>query len=152
MILPDHELELWATGDVTPFILEHVNPASLDLTLGAEIIDLATGNEHTIKTIEIAPGMAILATSVEYIKMPDDCAGVLYLKSSMARQGLDHALAGFIDPGFFGTLTFELHSHRPIVMRAGQRIMQLVLYRLESAPERTYNGRYQGQTGPTKAR
>ncbi len=152
MLLPDHALEVWAARNVTPFNYKHINPASLDLTFGAKIIDLATDNEHIISTIEIVPGMAILATSVEYIQMPDDCAGVLYLKSSMARRGLDHALAGYVDPSFMGTLTFELHSHRPITLRAGQRIMQLVLYRLESRPTRGYDGRYQGQTGPTKAR
>jgi len=152
MILPDYRIELWAKDNVVPFNLDHVNPASLDLALGAQIVDLATGAELTIKTIEIVPGMAILATSVEYIKMPPDCAGVLYLKSSMARQGLDHALAGFVDPGFCGTLTFELHAHRPVPLTAGQRIAQLVLYRLESARVNGYNGRYQGQVGPTKAR
>ena len=152
MILPDHAIAEWATRSIIPFNHEHVNPASLDLTFGTRIVDLKTNHEYQVNFIEIVPGMAILATTIEYIKMPPDCAGVLYLKSSMARQGLDHALAGFVDPGFCGQLTLELHSHRPIVLTVGQRIIQLVLYRLESAPDNGYNGRYQGQVGPTKAR
>ncbi len=152
MILPDHAITMWGTDNVTPFYPEHVNPASLDLCFGARVIDLATGNEYEVNSIEIVPGMAILATSIEYIQMPGDCSGVLYLKSSFARRGGDHALAGYVDPGFCGQLTFELHSHRPIILTAGQRIAQLVLQRLESPPTKTYDGKYQGQTGPTKAR
>ena len=111
------------------------------------------GNKHTNpERIVLNPGDAILVCTIEYIRMPNDCAGTVYLKSSLARQGLDHALAGFVDPKFEGQLTLELHAHCPIVLTHGQRIIQLVLNRLEYKPEVTYNGKYQGQTGPTGAR
>ena len=98
------------------------------------------------------PLTAVLASTVEYITMPLDYAGVLYLKSTPARAGLDHALAGFVDCGFCGTLTLELHAHREIILVAGERLVQLVLYRMEGRPDRPYQGRYQGQEGPTEAR
>lgn len=154
MIYPDFLIHEWAKANVEPFDPECVNPASLDLRLGREFIQLrqtcawrSKGNQ-----LIIYPGNAVLATTLEYIKMPKCAAGVVYLKSSLARQGLDHALAGWIDPGFCGELTMELHTHRPITLHAGQRIIQLVLYQTYGVPDNLYNGRYQNQRGPTEAK
>ncbi len=154
MILPDYQIRTM-TGlyeMINPFNEEHVNPASYDLSFGGEVVNLTTGMELTVQSIEIAPGMAILATTIEYIRMPPTLAGVMYLKSSLARLGLDHSLAGWVDPGFRGQLTMELHAHRPVILTAGQRVAQLVFHKMEARPENLYDGKYQGQTGPTKAR
>lgn len=152
MIYIDRQLKKWAqSGGITPFVLSHINPASVDLCLGDTFVDLKLDAQVQSAQIAINPGDAILATTVEFITMPSNAVGVVYLKSSLARQGLDHVLAGFIDPGFRGQLTLELHTHRPIVLEAGQRVIQLVLYQTE-VPDRTYNGRYQDQEGPTRAR
>lgn len=153
MILPDFEIRQWAElGGLDPFNERHVNPASVDLTLGQSYIDLATGEHALTGPFLLMPGEAILATTAEYVHLPAVYAGAVYLKSSMARKGLDHALAGWVDPGFEGNLTLELHSHRPIELRPCQRIVQLVLYMMQCEPEMAYNGRYQGQRGPTMAR
>ena len=154
MILPDFKLKEWAfQGGVTPFDEECINPASIDLRVSTTLVTPLSGPVEKIgDTIRIMPGSPFLFCTIEYLIMPNDCAGVVYLKSSLARQGLDHALAGFVDPGFCGQLTLELHAHCPIVLTHGQRVIQLVLNRLESKPEIVYNGKYQGQTGPTEAR
>jgi len=154
VILPDYELRKWALWHgVVPFHEECVNPASIDLRISTTKVITLQGAEHgNPERIVLRPGDAVLVCTIEYIKMPGDCAGVVYLKSSLARQGLDHALAGFVDPGFEGNLTLELHAHCPIVLTHGQRIIQLVLSRLETEPEVVYSGKYQGQRGPTGAR
>lgn len=151
MILADYALYFWAISNVNPFDFDCINPASIDLKLGPEVVNLETDRGFGIVQLCIRPGDAYLASTLEYIKMPTNCAGVLYLKSSLARQGLDHALAGFVDPGFEGQLTMELHSHRPVTLYPGQRIVQLVLYECYE-PVRPYNGRYQGQKGPTRCK
>lgn len=154
MILPDFKIRQWAElGGLEPFNSGNINPASVDLTLGQSYIDLATGREYALTdTFLLTPGEAILATSAEYVNLPASYAGAVYLKSSMARKGLDHALAGWVDPGFEGQLTLELHSHRPIELIPYMRIVQLILYVMQMEPEVAYNGRYQGQRGPTRAR
>lgn len=155
MILVDWQLTVWAQSQqgITPFDSACINPSSIDLKLGNQFIHLSNDGEVTqTDSIIINPGDAYLATTMEYIRMPDYASGVVYLKSSLARQGLDHALAGFVDVGFCGQITMELHSHRAIELQAGQRVIQLVLYRLDAKPDNLYNGRYQNQTGPTKAR
>ena len=154
MILNDYLLRIWAEKNVEPYDPECINPASIDLKLGDKFIDLSLNKTYDILpdfVLVIRPGDAILATTLEYIKVPTSCAGVLYLKSSLARQGLDHALAGFVDPGFEGQLTMELHSHRPVTLLPHQRIVQLVLYECYE-PMYPYNGRYQGQKGPTRCK
>lgn len=156
MILPDFLISDWGRkGGISPFDLANVNPASVDLKMGQSYIDLVNGKEYTFSEIGellLQPGRAILASTAEYIKLPPHLAASVYLKSSLARQGLDHALAGWVDPGFEGQLTLELHSHRPIELTHGQRIVQLVLYSMQAEPIQSYNGRYQGQQGPTIAR
>ena len=154
MTLPDYELKYWASkGGIIPFYEECINPASVDLRISTVDVITLQGVEHTNpERIVLTPGDAILVCTIERIRMPYDCAGTVYLKSSLARQGLDHALAGFVDPGFRGQLTLELHAHCPIVLTHGQRIIQLVLHRLEAEPEVVYAGKYQDQQGPTGAR
>jgi len=158
LIWNDCKLRSWAEGGgVEPYADECVNPASIDLRLGNEWIDIKSGERYSFddaprNEITLRPGMVILATTVEYINMPSNATGVLYLKSSMARMGLDHSLAGFVDPGFCGELTMELHSHTTVKLLSGQRIAQLALSEMLEIPETLYNGRYQGQVGPTKIR
>jgi dCTP deaminase len=154
MILPDYKIREWVkSGGVHPVGPGCINPASIDLRISSEFRNLVMPEILQNKSvIDLWPSQAILATTMEYIKMPRDLAGVMYLKSSWARQGLDHALAGWVDPGFEGQLTMELHTHRPLQIRAHSRLCQLVLYRLESAVENPYSGRYQGQRGPTEAK
>lgn len=153
MIYPDFKLHWWAIdGGITPFDPDSINPASIDLRLGDTIVRLHKDLKIKAEIFTIQPGEAILATTLEYIKMPNDAAGVVYLKSSLARQGLDHALAGWIDPGFEGELTMELHAHRSIMLYAGQRVVQLVLMKTLGPVAKPYAGRYQGQRGPTEAR
>lgn len=155
MIEPDFLIVSWASnGGVSPYDPNLVNPASIDLRLGGEFVDLETGKRFQIDDITILPGQAILASTLEYIKMPKNCAGSVYLKSSAARRGLDHALAGWVDPGFQGELTLEFHSHRPITLHKGQPVCQLVLMNMEFSPAEDYSvvGHYNGQKGPTEAK
>ena len=81
-------------------------------------------------------------------------------KSSLGRLGLVvHATAGFIDPGFLGTVTLELSnvSGLPMKLWPGMKIGQLCLLRMTSAAEHPYghaaNGsKYYGQVKPTASR
>jgi len=151
MVLNDRWIREFGLSIITPFTPEQVNPASYDLTLDYTSIDLKDNREYLGGELNIFPGEAYLASTIEYVKMPYDVAGVLYLKSSLARQGLDHALAGWVDPGFEGNLTLELHSHRPITLISGQRVLQIVFYLMNEVAENPYSGRYKQQRGPTRA-
>jgi len=154
MIWNDRQL-LWScqqSGLVEPLGDDCINPASIDLRLDGCFVDLHNGQTFERNSIILTPGQAILACTLETVKIPDSAAASIYLKSSMARQGLDHALAGWIDPGFTGQITLELHAHRPVRLSLGQRVIQMVVWDLVAPAAKPYRGRYQGQTGPTPAR
>jgi dCTP deaminase len=97
---------------------------------------------------------------METITLGTALAGRIEGKSSLGRLGLQvHSTAGFIDPGFSGTVTLELSNdnRRPIKLYPGMKIGQLCVYRLTSPAARPYGvgaagSRYQGQRGPTASR
>lgn len=133
-----------------------LGPSSLDLHLGTDLystkrletasINLSGSREELKSQVErylepravalgdsfvIHPGELILASALEYIQLPNDIAGRLEGRSSIGRLGLQvHATAGFVDPGFHGSLTFELINggNLPVELRPGIRIGQICFF------------------------
>lgn len=137
---------------VEPFDEGRINPASIDLCLGGGAYDLT--NAHTIggDVLRLTPGVVVLVTTLETVTLPDWLAGQLVLKSSMGRRGVSMPAAGWVDPGFSGTLTVQLSACVPVVLTVGQPFIQMVLFRMAGTPDKLYQGRYQGQRGVTLAR
>lgn len=82
------------------------------------------------------PGEFALANTLEFIRLPADLAVRLEGRSSWGRVGLQiHSTAGFVDPGFAGTITFELSNigKVPIPLYPGLRIGQLSFYTSEES-------------------
>jgi len=158
-----------------------LNPASLDVTLGDTILIVNKNlnpyknyDEWTIKSweddnskffntvsikdsyITLNPSEFILANTFEQFNIPLNYAATFMLKSRLGRVGLDHQLAGWIDPGFKGTVTLELVNSfpYPIRLKAGQRIGQLKFEKLdiELQEKDGYNGNYQNFNCPKAAR
>ncbi len=159
MIKPDHWIRKFGEqGGIEPFISEHINPASYDVTLGSTWICPTRDPENIVASqITLFPGEVILATTQEVLKMPRNVVCDLKLKSSLGRLWLNHSLSGWIDCNFQGQVTLELQNLGPYprVLTAGMRIAQLVFMAMESPPEVAYGekgtGHYQGQMGATSA-
>jgi len=154
MILPDYKIaDLCVRAEmVEPFDLGRVNPASIDLCIGDEVVDIAKNRlVRCPDVIRINPGQYVLVTTVETVRLPSDVAGQLILKSSMGRRGVSMPAAGWVDPGFVGTLTVQLSACVPVVLQVGQAFVQLVLHKMAGAADRVYAGHYQGQNGVTRA-
>jgi dCTP deaminase len=106
------------------------------------------------------PDQFLLASTVQEVWMPDDLVAQVNGKSSLGRLGMTvHITAGFIDPGFRGTVTLELKnlSHSVITLRPGMPICQLVFFQMTSPADRPYGSEglgshYQGQIGVTASR
>ena len=153
---------------ISPYTAEQLNPASYDVLLGDEILlevlsdygdkkrtwlsfDLETG------PYILSPGEFILGCTREIVKIPNDLEAIFCLKSSRGREGYDHALAAYIDPGFEGRVTLELHNmnrYNGLVLTSGMRIGQLRFASLAERPEKSYSqtGRYHGDMGPAPSR
>ena len=162
MILSDWQITARCNGGmVTPFDPALVNPASLDVRLGGTLlIESAEGLElvpyplagHTEQNpYLLRPGQFVLACTVETFQLPDDIAAQFMLKSSRAREGIEHLLAGYADPGFHGVMTLELVNSRqlhPVALWPWMRIGQMVFHAMAATPQRSYalTGRYNGDS------
>ena len=144
-------------GLVEPFDPEMINPASIDVTLGDQILVESDNGDFipfNIKheTYYMPPGAFVLAATAEWVRIPNYLECIFQLKSSRGREGYEHALAGYIDPGFNGRVTLELSNLRrfkELPLRSGMRIGQLRFATISSLPVRSYavTGRYQGDDG-----
>ena len=159
-MMSDHDISMAINqGDVKIFPIpapEAFQPASVDVTLGDSIVRMDHGEEaHTFSGgVSLAPGEFALCSTLERITLGDSVAARFEGKSSLGRLGLlTHVTAGFIDPGFTGTVTVELKnlSNREIILRPGMYIGQLCFFRLDSPADQPYAGHYNGQTGATKS-
>lgn len=152
---------------VEPIGDDSIQPASVDIRLGntfSIVEDSASGivtldNTLEYKTITtdtylLLPGQFVLATTLEYIKLPDNLTAFVEGRSSLGRLGLFVQNAGWVDPGFEGEITLELFNANrcAIELKAGRRVGQLVFALMDKTAENPYRGKYQGQKGATGSR
>ena len=112
---------------VDPHTPEQIQPASVDLRLSNHFLkvdenrldvmrldqDISYQNLHQDEIV-IPPHSFLLATTLESIRLPDDLTAFVEGRSSIGRIGLFIQNAGWVDPGFSGTLTLELFTpHNP---------------------------------------
>ena len=163
---------------VDPWDPAMVQPASVDLRLGRSFrvfhnfrvpaIDLADPPRNLTEHVElddgesfvIHPGEFVLGRTDEWVELPDDVVARIEGKSSLGRLGLIvHATAGFVDPGWKGTLTLEITNltRVPIILWPGKPIAQLSFMTLDRPAERPYGhpdlgSHYHGQVDATESR
>ncbi len=181
MILSDQSLrEALRTGRVCvePLDTAAVQPSSVDVRLDRRFrvfanhrypyIDVRAAQPDLTELVEVPPGEAfilhpgefVLGATFERVALPNDLVARLEGKSSLGRLGLlIHSTAGFVDPGFDGSLTLELSNvaNLPIAIYPQMRIGQLAFFELDQAAEYPYGSpeigsKYQGQRGPTASR
>ena len=134
-----------------------VQPASVDLRLGSSF---RVFHNHRAAAFVIHPGEFVLGVTQELVSLPDDIVARIEGKSSIGRLGLIvHATAGFVDPGFAGTLTLEITNltRVPIKLWPGLPICQLSFMTLDAPAERPYGhpelgSHYHGQVEATESR
>ncbi len=176
MVLSDRTIrEQIAAGRliVEPFDDALVQPSSIDVRVAGQFrvfrnnrqpfIDVRKPSDDLTDLVEIFgdepfilhPGEFVLGTTLERIGIPNDLVARLEGKSSLGRLGLlIHSTAGYIDPGWDGDITLELSNvaRLPITIYAGMRIGQLSFQTLTTPVDTPYQGKYQGQSGPTASR
>ena len=160
MFWSDAKIQQWLeAGGVIPADKNCVNPASLDLRLGAWYRIPQPDGWSALRAIPdagliLAPNAFVLLATLEVTRIPDNAAAFLYLKSSAGRKGLEHLHAGYGDPGFCGQWTLEVINHWPFprTIFEGERLFQICL--ADCSPVmRPYGetGHYQFQLNPTAA-
>lgn len=158
---------------------EHIHASSMDLHLGSvfkiyehsrfAVLDPKKpesfqGNTRTIEVKDgepfiVQPGEFILGVTEETITVPDDLVVRVEGRSSLGRLGIIvHSTAGFVDPGFSGTITLEISNlnRLPVALYPGMRVCQLAFETMTSPSEQPYHkkpfSKYQGQSLPEESR
>lgn len=89
------------------------------------------------------PSCLYLGSTIERLVLPTDIVATAEGKSTIGRLGLTvHVTAGWIDPGFDGTVTLEMVATNPIRIYEGMRIGQFTFLDVLGNSVQ-YNGRYQ---------
>ncbi len=155
---------------IEPFDDTLLQPSSVDVRVAGEFrvfhnnrrtyIDVKDANDDLTEVVAIPdgeafilhPGEFVLGSTRERVALPDDLVARLEGKSSLGRLGLlIHSTAGYIDPGFDGTITLELSNvaRLPISIYPGMPIGQISFLQMTTPVDNPYRGKYQGQSGPT---
>jgi len=141
---------------ILPFDFSQVNPASYDVRLDKEIYIESTAGERIKKELPyiMDPGEFVLGCTQEWLNIPDYMEAVFQLKSSRGREGYEHVLAGYIDPGFSGKVTLELlnvNRYRSLPLVAGMLIGQIRFMKTDQPCRVSYaeKGHYQNDIGVT---
>lgn len=153
-VLADWEIRSFcqASQMVWPFDEKLLNPASLDVRLGSNLM-VEVREQPELMRIDISdrteddpylllPGEVCLAETVEQFNLPDNISAEFVLKSSRARDFYGHMLAGWCDPGWHGSkLTLELKNerrHHPLPLYPNLKIGQMVFFRMSAVPLESY--------------
>ena len=154
---------------LTPFVYEHIQPSSIDLTLSAVIKKLKKEYEgRSINPLypqddwyeqieasdyELQPNELVLGTLNEEIGLPTDIFGEIKNRTSLLRMGIDSAHNAIIQPGYKGKLTLPIKnlSSAAIKLASGIRICQLVLHDVRPNAKNAYgsnaDAKYYGELG-----
>ena len=160
-------------------MFQHIHASSMDLRLGnvfklyehskfaildPKLPESFVGNMRTITIPDnepfiVQPGEFVLGVTRETLTVPDDLVVRVEGRSSLGRLGIIvHSTAGFVDPGFSGTITLEISNlnRMPVALYPGMRICQLAFEQMSSPAEMPYNlkpgSKYQGQVLPEEIR
>ena len=170
MILSDKSIKKYLeSGEllIEPLEPRQIQPASVDIRLGHNFMRLDENNFGTMTMTDeieytrfecdeliIPSGSFLLATTMEYIRLPNNLTAFVEGRSSIGRMGLFIQNAGWVDPGFEGEITLELYNANrlPIRLEAGRRICQLVFAAMDDEAENPYCGKYQKQRSAVGSR
>ena len=116
---------------------------------GLAEVDMTSATE--LHPVLIEPHQWLLTQVAEKVAIPNNFEAQVYLRSSAARAGWNHATACYVDSGFSGVITLELinyRSHKKLKIYPGQELVQLKVTKLPVYPSSSYkdSGRYFGDT------
>ncbi len=155
----------------------NVNGTSIDITLDKTIIleseprfnkVVNLAKKENIETREfvmseygymLRPSEFVLASSAEVFNLPENISAEYKLKSSLARNGLEHLNAGWCDPWWSNSkLTLELKNmtqKHDLVLSAGMKIGQIVFFKSKPVPKEfgyAVKGQYNNQEKVTASK
>jgi deoxycytidine triphosphate deaminase len=147
---------------------ERISGTSLDLELqedfkvlkGNEIIDLTKGEKPSYVEMKkhygkywIHPNLFFITSTKCVFNLPNWLKCQVFLRSSIGRAGVNHMLAGLVDPGFNGsnlTLEFKNETTNTYLVDKDCYFIQIVFHKIipvSSKYDYTNTGRHNNELG-----
>ncbi|MBI2232951.1 MAG: hypothetical protein HYU56_03440 [Candidatus Aenigmarchaeota archaeon] len=112
-------------------------------------------NEACFSQVTVASGCSyylkpreFYLAHTEWLKCPDNAAGMLVKLPEHRLMGQIHLYAPLISPGSEGHQVLEIYLAEGLRMKEGQPVCEVEFWPLDQNPQNAYNGKYQGQKGP----
>ena len=147
--------------EIEPFDAESLQPASYDMRLGKRALitrtvsleelkgkiqreDVKEINVEKDEAITVPGGAFALVSTLERIKLPDNYAGHIGMRSYYTRKGLVILSGLQIDPGWDAPLVLGLAnlSPRSITIDYKDHLCTIEIHKLNRAVEQPYNGKF----------
>ena len=164
-------------GMIKPFVNKQIRKGKISFGLSSYGYDARVSNEFKIFTdvdsavvdpknfnnnsfvsrkvdeCIIPPNSFVLASTVEYFKIPKDILVICLGKSTYARCGIIVNVTP-LEPGWEGHVTLEFSNTTPLPAKiyANEGAAQFIFLKGNEEPEKTYaqrKGKYMNQTGVT---
>jgi dCTP deaminase len=129
------------------FSPESLTPNGYDLRIGL----IRPQGMGDLTEAVIPPMTFFHVSTMEFINMPGDAVGEIWIRSTYARKGVI-ASFGAVDSGFRGNLTLAFFnaSASPISLSRGERIAQIIFHDTDQVVQMKYqerSGNYQDSRG-----
>lgn len=167
MILSDKHLKELAqiSRIIDPFIPNNCEGATINLTLDTQIKKFKFNSamvmgekiiEDQMEIVDISkedfylePNQSVLVQAFEEFSIPTNMAAFVIERYSIKLLGLVVSPASYMNPGYWGRLSFLITNHSPAAIRLvpGVKFCQLCLSELTSEADKPYNkqnGKYSG--------
>lgn len=143
---------------IEPFIYDHIQPSSIDLTLDGKIkvpkVNLNEAvnvfdkeateklfDEQSLDEYILQPGGFVIGQIKEFIRIPSNCTGNIQNRNSLIRLGIDVGLSTYINPGYAGKLPIVIKNlgSFSIKLIPGMRVCQLIVNDAKPKPQYDYS-------------
>lgn len=110
---------------IDPRSIEHV-PSANKLW---KKVKLYRPKDQSAAFIKLRPGNTVITHTMERIRIPNDCAGKVEIKSTFARLSLSITSGDFCNPGYDGYFPLEITNSgkHTIIIHVGETMAQLML-------------------------
>jgi addiction module HigA family antidote len=123
---------------IDPFVAAHLRTASIELTLGDEIvIGARTIDLGRARHVSLEPGAALRGSTVELIELPYDHLGRFGAVARLTAGSVILSGDLQVEPGYRGPVRFVLFNagHAPFPLRPGEAIGTLEILSLAASAE-----------------
>lgn len=111
----------------------YINASHTDKEQGKPFLSFQVTRRRLGETFLLHPNQTVLASSLEYIKLPNNLFANLSMRSTYSRLGL--VMSSYVQPGYSGCISIELtnNSKNTVKLAVGARLFQASFVRIDRA-------------------